>query len=123
MKKSFQTNSVRLLNSEHIFRGNINCLDAVGFQPCHEPLILLFISSVGVFIIYMRQPHTALMCTNRPFVTRALLILVMLVSWQTHFMTSILVTNSQCVNFIRWVFNNVISYNWLRTIIWQHNSQ
>src|SRR6218665_1269745 len=66
MKKSFQTNSVRLLNSEHIDRGNINCLDAVGFQPCHKPLILLFISSVGVFIMYMRQLNTPLTCTNSP---------------------------------------------------------
>jgi len=123
-----------------------DCLDAVGFQPCHEALILLFISSVGIFIMYMRQPHTALTCTNLPrYLTSAaewhldkqliderqraltsqgwieiqarLTIplfasrprsptaavnsmtskLVMLASWQTHFMTSILVTNSQCV--------------------------
>jgi len=44
----------------HIDRGNINCLDAVGFQTCHEPLIMLVISSVEVLIMYMRQPHTAL---------------------------------------------------------------
>ena len=46
--------------------GNKHCLDAVGFQPCHEPLILLFILLVGVFIMYMRQPHTALTCANSP---------------------------------------------------------
>src|SRR6218665_3184833 len=48
---------------------SIHCRDVVGFQPCHEPLILLLISSIGVF------------------------------------MTSILVTNSQCVSCIIHLLN------------------
>jgi len=48
------------------YRGTLYCLNAAGFQPCLEPLILLFISSVGIFIMYMKQPHTALTCVNSP---------------------------------------------------------
>ena len=130
---------------KHIGPDKKHCLKAVGFQPCYEFLIMLFISSVGVFIMYMRQPHTtnspirkkelywlspvnklvlgvcqrALtsqgrieiqarltipVCASRPISLIAPANsmdsqLVMLPSWQTRFMTSILVTSSQCGNY------------------------
>src|SRR6218665_1614489 len=43
----------------------LKAIDSTKTPPCPE--LLLFISSVAL-IMYMRQPHTALTCTNSPMV-------------------------------------------------------